>query len=88
MAHAVPLASVAGILKKPHFGGVDSEGADQRGGLVARAIVNHNDLSGPAALADAAGDRFESAQDPRALVVGRNDNTVLRIAHSVSECPE
>ena len=66
IAHAVALASVAGILQQPHLRGVGGKGADHLGGLVARAIVNHDDLGGPAALADAADDRLERVGNPRA----------------------
>ncbi len=85
VAHAVALAAVAGILEQPDLGGVGGKGADHLGGLVARAVVDHDDLGGPAALADAGDDRLEGVADARGLVIGGNHDAVVRIGHSAAE---
>ena len=56
VAHTVALAVVAGILEEPDLGVVFCEGADDFGGLVAGAVVDHDDLGVPAALVDAGDD--------------------------------
>jgi len=81
VADAVAFAAVAGILKEADLGSAGGEFADDAGGLVARAVVDHDNLSKPAAAADTSHYRLKGAQNARCLVVCRNNDAVLRIGH-------
>ena len=72
---------VAGILEQPDLGVVFGEGADEIGGLVAGAVVDHDHLGIPAALVDAGDDGLKGAADARGLVVGGDHDAVGRIGH-------
>ena len=60
VAHAVTLSMIAGILEHADLRVVGGKGVYDGGGLVARAIVNHDDLGVPAALMDAGDDRLQA----------------------------
>ncbi len=87
VAHAVALAVIAGILEQPDLGVGFGEGADDFGGLVAGAIIDHDDLGAPAALMDAGDNLVEGVADARGLVIGGNHDAVGRIGHSRNTKP-
>ncbi len=59
VAHAVALTAVAGILNQPHLGRIGGKSAHHCGGDIARAVVHHHHLGGPAVAANARNHRAE-----------------------------
>src|ERR1700722_859496 len=78
MAHAVAFATVAGIFDQPQRRIFLREPAHDFGGIVARAIVDHDylDLGGPFLLRDVAQDFFQRRTQAGAFVVSRDDDAV------------
>ena len=81
IAHAVALSTIARILEHAELGGVGGEGLDDLGSLVAGAVVDDDDLGGPAPLADACEDGLKRATNASFLVEGRDHDAVFRIGH-------
>ena len=81
VAHAVTLSMIAGVLEHADFRVFGGKGAYDLGGLVARAIVDHDNFGVPAALMDAGEHGLKSASDAGGFVIGGDDDAVLRIAH-------
>ena len=79
VADAVTLSTIAGILEHADFRVFGGRGVYDCGGLVARAVVNHNNFGVPAALMDAGENRLQGAADAGGLVICGDDDAVLRV---------
>jgi len=86
-AHTVALAAVGGVLDEANLGGMGGKGPHHGGRRVARSVVDHDNLRGPTALADAGDDRLKRRGNAGALIESRNHNAVLRILRHATNHP-
>ncbi len=75
---AVAFSAIAGILNEPYFRGLKSKVAHELCRRVFRAIVDHDDFSGPLICPDSGDNRLEGSGDAGAFVVCRYNDAVFR----------
>jgi hypothetical protein len=78
MANGISFATVSGIFQKPNERVIARVAADNVGGVVARSVINDDDLRVPPLLGDVGENLVQSLGDALALVVRRYDDTVRR----------
>jgi hypothetical protein len=78
MADGISFAAISGIFQKPDEWVVARITADDVGGVVARSVIDDDDLRIPPLLDDVGEDLVQSLSDALALVVRRYDDAVRR----------
>ena len=78
MAHGIALAAVSRILQKADARIFTGVAPDDVGGVVARAVIDDDDLRVPPLLGSVGEDLVQSLSDALALVVRRYDDAVRR----------
>ena len=86
VADAVTLSTIAGILEHADFRVFSGKVVYDGGGLVARAIVNHDNFGVPATLMNAGENGLQRTANAGCLVICGYDDAVLRIAHLPIRC--
>jgi hypothetical protein len=78
MSNGIALAAVSGIFKKTDVWIITHVTADDVCGVVARTIIDHDDLGVPPLLGDVDENLVECLNDALTLVVRRYDDAVRR----------
>lgn len=78
MADTVSLAAIAGIFHQPHYGGLGGKGSNDLCRVVTGTIVYDYDFCVPVFSMNVAENFLEAGSEARALIVGRDHDTVFR----------